>query len=329
MLGQHPTDRLDTPKHSRYSSTKLTSVSVADFTSQRKVTRSARNLSLLIVDVCREVLTPKLALLAEPSTPSALAPTLTCHPLGPPAGNIPYRRNRRRPAGHERSNKTDQRGTKVAFMTDEHNSSGEGLSRIYTRAGDDGTTMLGDRSRTHKTDSRLMAYANCEEASAAIGVALALGGGLPEHIINLLGRIQNTLFDVGADLCCPMREQTQPPPLRIDETYVSFVEQACDHYNQGLPTLRSFVLPGGTVAAALLHQARTIVRRTERSTWAALEEHGHTVVNPMTARYLNRLSDLLFILGRAANAEHGDMLWQPGLAANAAREEAREGEGSS
>lgn len=211
-------------------------------------------------------------------------------------------------------------------MTNDQASSGVVLSRIYTRTGDDGTTMLGDRSRTGKTDTRLMAYANCEEANSAIGVALALGGGLPEHIINLLARIQNDLFDVGADLCYPLSDQVEQPPLRINESYVEYLEQACDHYNQGLPTLRSFVLPGGTVAAALLHQARTVVRRTERSAWVALEEYGDDVVNPVTARYLNRLSDLLFVLGRAANAEHGDMLWQPGLATRPpAEEEAEEG----
>lgn len=199
-------------------------------------------------------------------------------------------------------------------MTNDQSNSGIVLSRIYTRTGDDGTTVLGDMSRTNKTDSRLMAYASCEEANAAIGVALALGGSLPEHIINLLARIQNDLFDVGADLCYPISQQAEHPPLRINEAYITYLEQACDHYNEGLPTLRSFVLPGGTVAAALLHQARTIVRRTERAAWVALEEYGDGVVNPLTARYLNRLSDLLFILARAGNAEHGDMLWQPGLA---------------
>lgn len=199
-------------------------------------------------------------------------------------------------------------------MTDNQNSSGVVLSRIYTRTGDDGTTMLGDRSRTDKTDTRLLAYADCEEANSAVGVALALGGSLPEHVVNLLARIQNDLFDVGSDLCYPLSSEAEHPPLRIDDSYIEYLEQACDYYNQGLPTLRSFVLPGGTVAAALLHQARTVVRRAERTTWFALKEHGDGMVNPATARYLNRLSDLLFILGRSGNREHGDMLWQPGLA---------------
>lgn len=200
-------------------------------------------------------------------------------------------------------------------MTSDQKSSNFVLSKIYTRTGDDGTTTLGDRSHTPKTDSRLMAYADCEESNAAIGTALALGS-LPDQVINLLARIQNDLFDVGADLCAPVSGDEGKPdnsPLRIDTSYVTFIEQACDHYNEGLSTLRSFVLPGGTVAAALLHQARTIVRRTERATWQALEDHGDAV-NPMTAKYLNRLSDLLFILARAGNAEHGDMLWRPGLA---------------
>lgn len=210
-------------------------------------------------------------------------------------------------------------------MTNDHDASEVVLSRIYTRTGDDGTTMLGDRSRTHKIDTRLMAYASCEEANAAIGLTLALGGDLPEHIIDLLARIQNDLFDVGADLCAPMRGgEGADERLRITDAYIEYLERACDYYNEGLPTLRSFVLPGGTVAAALLHHARTVVRRTERAAWVALEEYGHDVVNAATARYLNRLSDLLFIVGRAANAEHGDILWIPGLATQ--RQPAEEGE---
>lgn len=205
-------------------------------------------------------------------------------------------------------------------MTNEHDKPVV-LSRIYTRTGDDGTTMLGDLSRTRKTDSRLIAYADCEEANAAIGVALAFGSDLPEHITTMLTRVQNDLFDVGADLCYPIRDQAQHPQLRIDETYVDDLEQACDRYNEGLPTLRSFLLPGGTAAAALLHQARTVTRRAERSAWVALEEYGDGLVNPLTARYLNRLSDLLFILGRTANLEHGDTLWQPGRSSRGSAQE--------
>lgn len=184
------------------------------------------------------------------------------------------------------------------------------LSRIYTRTGDDGTTALGDMSRARKTDPRLAAYADTDEANCAIGVAVTMGQ-LPDDISQLLVRIQNELFDVGADLCNPVTEDPAYPPLRVDETYISGLEQACDQYNEGLPVLRSFILPGGTTGSALLHVARTVVRRAERSTWAALEAHGDTM-NPLTAQYLNRLSDLLFILGRRANLQAGDLLWKPG-----------------
>jgi cob(I)alamin adenosyltransferase len=184
------------------------------------------------------------------------------------------------------------------------------LSRIYTRTGDDGTTGLGDGSRTAKTDPRLAAYADVEEANSAIGLVLALGG-LPDGIVALLRRVQNDLFDVGADLCAPVVPDPEYPPLRIDEPYITRLEAACDTYNADLAPLRSFILPGGTPGAALLHVARTVVRRAERSTWTAIEAHGEAV-NPLTAKYLNRLSDLLFILCRVANAEHGDVLWKPG-----------------
>jgi cob(I)alamin adenosyltransferase len=184
------------------------------------------------------------------------------------------------------------------------------LSKIYTRTGDDGTTALGDMSRARKTDPRLAAYADTDEANSAIGVAVTMGQ-LPAEISALLVRIQNELFDVGADLCNPVTENPAYPPLRIDASYIARLEEACDKFNEGLPVLRSFVLPGGTAAAALLHVARTVVRRAERSTWGALEAHGDTM-NPLTAQYLNRLSDLLFILGRRVNEPDGDVLWKPG-----------------
>ena len=141
------------------------------------------------------------------------------------------------------------------------------LSKIYTRTGDDGTTALGDMSRVRKTDPRLAAYADTDEANSAIGVAVTMGR-LPAQISALLVRIQNELFDVGADLCNPVTEDPAYPPLRIDASYMRGWKQACDKFNEGLPVLRSFVLPGGTAAAALLHVARTVVRRAERSTWA-------------------------------------------------------------
>jgi cob(I)alamin adenosyltransferase len=183
------------------------------------------------------------------------------------------------------------------------------LTRIYTRTGDDGTTALGDMSRVAKTDPRLGAYADVDEANSAIGVALALGG-LAEEVRDTLGQVQNDLFDVGADLCTPIVADPEFPPLRVTEAYVTRLEQACDTFNADLAKLSSFVLPGGTPGAALLHVARTVARRAERSTWALLEADRERT-NPLTATYLNRLSDLLFILARAANPG-GDVLWKPG-----------------
>ncbi|MCX4746728.1 cob(I)yrinic acid a,c-diamide adenosyltransferase [Kitasatospora sp. NBC_01287] len=184
------------------------------------------------------------------------------------------------------------------------------LTRIYTRTGDDGTTALGDMSRTTKTDPRLLAYADANEANAALGVAIA-AGGLAEDLVAVLTRIQNDLFDVGADLATPVVEDPKYPPLRVEQTYIDRLEADCDRYNAELEKLRSFILPGGTPGAAYLHLACTVARRAERATWAAIEEHGESV-NPLAAKYLNRLSDLLFILARTANKERGDVLWVPG-----------------
>jgi cob(I)alamin adenosyltransferase len=184
------------------------------------------------------------------------------------------------------------------------------LTRIYTRTGDDGSTALGDMSRTAKTDPRIGAYADANEANAALGVALALGA-LPDELQAVLTRVQNDLFDVGADLATPVTENPEFPPLRIEQGYIDRLESDCDRFLAELEKLRSFILPGGTPGAALLHQACTVVRRAERSTWAALAEHGESM-NPLTAKYLNRLSDLLFILARTANKEVGDVLWVPG-----------------
>jgi cob(I)alamin adenosyltransferase len=185
------------------------------------------------------------------------------------------------------------------------------LTRIYTRTGDDGTTSLGDMSRTTKTDLRLEAYADVDEANSSIGVAIA-SGGLDEDIVELLTGVQNDLFDVGADLCTPIIPEPEYPPLRITPEYVDRLEAACDVYNARLEPLRSFILPGGTLGAAQLHVARTVTRRAERATWRAIEEYGESI-NPLTALYLNRLSDLLFILARCANLGiGGDVLWQPG-----------------
>jgi len=183
------------------------------------------------------------------------------------------------------------------------------LTRIYTRTGDDGTTGLSDFSRVSKNDPRLVAYADCDEANAAIGVAVALGEP-GEQLTRILHRIQNDLFDAGADLSTPVVDNPKHPPLRIAQSYVDRLEAWCDEYNESLPALNSFVLPGGSPLSALLHVARTVTRRAERSAWAAVAEHQETV-SPLPAKYLNRLSDLLFILSRVANPD-GDVLWQPG-----------------
>ncbi len=183
------------------------------------------------------------------------------------------------------------------------------LTRIYTKTGDDGTTALGDLSRVRKTDVRLVAYADVDEANSAIGVVLALGDPEPE-VAALLHSVQNDLFDVGADLCTPVAPDPEYPPLRITPDYTARLEQACDTYNARLQKLASFLLPGGTPAAALLHVARTVTRRAERGVWALLEAEPERT-NPEPALYLNRLSDLLFILSRISNPG-GDVMWQPG-----------------
>jgi len=185
------------------------------------------------------------------------------------------------------------------------------LTRIYTKTGDDGTTSLGDMSRTSKNDPRLEAYADVDEANSSIGVVLSLGGVTKEAITKLLVRIQNDLFDVGADLCTPVIDNPEFEPLRVLETQITYLEEQIDHYNESLEPLRSFVLPSGTPASSLLHVSRTVVRRAERSTWHAIHSFG-AGVNPLTAKYLNRLSDLLFVLARVENKSLGDQLWVPG-----------------
>jgi cob(I)alamin adenosyltransferase len=183
------------------------------------------------------------------------------------------------------------------------------LTRIYTKTGDNGTTALGDMSRVAKTDLRVVAYADCDETNAAVGVAIALGE-LPAPLTDVLRQVQNDLFDLGADLCTPVVPEPQHPPLRITVEYVERLEQWCDEFNAGLAKLDSFILPGGTPGAALLHQARTISRRAERSAWA-LFAADPARTNRDALLYLNRLSDLLFILSRVANPG-GDVLWRPG-----------------
>ena len=179
------------------------------------------------------------------------------------------------------------------------------LTRIYTRGGDAGETSLGDGSRVSKVDARVGAFGAVDELNAQLGLVLA--GELPARFRPWLERIQNELFDVGADLSVPVEGAADR--LRIEQPTIDELERLCDEANADLPELRSCVLPGGTEAAARLHIARTVCRRAEREALVADREHG---VNPLVLRYLNRLSDLLFILARAANAGADEPLWKPG-----------------
>ncbi len=190
------------------------------------------------------------------------------------------------------------------------------LTRIYTKLGDGGQTHLGDMSRVSKLHPRVEAYGTVDELNAAIGVAL-LAPGLPEAFAEWLRRVQNDLLDVGADLSVPAADPSSGGAaaherLRIGPAYTEWLERACDEVNAGLEPLRSFVIPGGSPAAAQLHVCRTVCRRAERRTIAIGEEG-----NPEVVRYLNRLSDLLFILSRAVNAQADandgpESLWSPG-----------------
>ena len=184
------------------------------------------------------------------------------------------------------------------------------LTRIYTRTGDAGSTRLGDMSEVAKTDVRVAAYGDVNEANAHLGHAV-VAGGLDDDVVAVLLRVQNDLFDVGADLCTPVVPDPEFPPLRIEQDYVDRLEKWCDEYNEHLPKLRSFILNGGTPAAAHLHVARVVIRRAERAGWRAHEQYADTM-NVLALTYLNRLSDLVFILARHANRERGDVLWVPG-----------------
>jgi cob(I)alamin adenosyltransferase len=181
------------------------------------------------------------------------------------------------------------------------------LTRIYTRGGDRGETSLGDGSRVSKLDPRIRAFGTVDELNSQLGVVLA--GGLPDQLRPVLERVQNELFDAGADLSVPWGGEDDR--LRVAQAQVDGLERDCDRFNAELPELRSFVLPGGTQAAALLHVARTVCRRAEREALLAAQE---VDVHPLVLVYLNRLSDLLFILARTANAAAGEdePLWKPG-----------------
>ena len=180
------------------------------------------------------------------------------------------------------------------------------LTRIYTRLGDGGETHLGDMSRVPKTHERIEAYGTVDELNAQLGLALTMDG-VPERFTTWLARVQNDLFDVGADISVPHGGDRER--LRVVPEQTAWLEQACDEVNAELPNLKSFVLPGGTAVAAQLHVCRTVCRRAERRTIACGDD-----VNAECVRYLNRLSDLLFILSRAVNvaARDGEPLWEPG-----------------
>lgn len=186
------------------------------------------------------------------------------------------------------------------------------LTKIYTRTGDAGQTRLSDNSVAAKTDLRVEAYGQVDEANAVLGVATARGD-LPDDLNAALRLIQNELFDLGADLSTPLAENPPWEPLRIVGACIDRLERWCDEYSAQVGPLNSFILPGGTPLAALLHVARTVTRRAERSAWAAVEAHEDDT-SALPAKYLNRLSDLLFILSRRANPD-GDVLWRPGAGA--------------
>jgi cob(I)alamin adenosyltransferase len=183
------------------------------------------------------------------------------------------------------------------------------LDKIYTRTGDEGKTSLGDGSRLPKFHPRVTAYGSIDEANSVIGVANLHVNDDDVH--KLLRHIQNDLFDVGADLCRPERQRTDTPSLRVTDEQVTWLENKIDHFNAGLAPLDSFVLPGGSAASAHLHHARTVTRRAERDVVRLASEEP---VNPAVIRYINRLSDLLFVLARFLNANGAeDVRWQPGL----------------
>jgi cob(I)alamin adenosyltransferase len=186
------------------------------------------------------------------------------------------------------------------------------INRIYTRTGDDGTTGLVRGPRRPKYDARIKAYGTVEEANATIGLARIHTSAMPK-VDMLLGRIQNDLFDVGSDLATPGGDEIgQPvPTLRVRAVQTQFLEQQIDRYNADLEPLRSFILPGGTALSAALHLSRTVVRRAERLTVELADTEPDT--SPEAVRYLNRLSDLLFVLCRVANGNGAkDVLWVPG-----------------
>jgi cob(I)alamin adenosyltransferase len=180
------------------------------------------------------------------------------------------------------------------------------ITKVYTKTGDDGTTRLGDNTKALKTDLRIEAYADVDEANSAIGVAISLGE-LSKKSVEILTKVQNDLFDVGADVATPFNEKAAS--LRVTQEYIDWLEHNIDSINENLPVLNSFILPGGSVGSSLLHMARTVVRRAERSVWTALEKH-KICMTELPPKYLNRLSDLLFVMARQEN--ENEVLWVPG-----------------
>lgn len=199
-------------------------------------------------------------------------------------------------------------------MSERGNRSGASGSPAYNRGGDLGQTTFGDTGDIAKSDVRLAAYGACEEVNSTVGLALAFGT-VSVEVMATLASVQDDLYDLAADLGAPTTEQSGPT-VRIVERHIERLERAYEHFAEDLEPVDGFVLPGGTVTSAFLFQSRALARRAERSTWTALESYGDTI-NPLTARYLNRLSSLLFVLARAANTEHGDTMWRPGASVSA------------
>lgn len=204
------------------------------------------------------------------------------------------------------------------------------LSRLYTRSGDFGLTSLGDGSRVSKTDSRLIAYADVDEANSTLGAALSQAASADElGLVSELQLVQNRLFDVGADLCTPLRINYRHPPIRTKAEWIDALEILIDEHNAELPQLASFVIPGGSSFVAGIHVARTVVRRAERSVFSAIETYGTNPsdepgkggLNPLTAKYLNRLSDYLFVIARKLSVKSNtEIVWKPAPKNNAPTE---------
>ncbi len=185
------------------------------------------------------------------------------------------------------------------------------LTKIYTRTGDGGSTRLANNEITDKLDPRIVAYGTVDEANSWLGLIVATG--VPEPLEPVLQHVRNELFDVGADLATPIAETPKYPPLRIEQRSIDRLESWCDEFSEGLPTLTSFILPGGSTAASQLHIARTVIRRAEREGWAAAKQFGLDEVGGVTSgslTYLNRFSDLLFVLARCCDPN--PTLWVPG-----------------